>query len=259
MGFKKTSEELKSYYKISTRKFPNAQMLGVMFNTKTEIIRDLLPTPLEPTPAAGGLIFIAEYPETNLGEGYREAGLFIKCQYRGEEGTYCLSMPITSEPRMHNGRNIFGYPKKMATIHLEKNGSQAFGWVERNGTKIIEVKANFTCKLPQLPPTGPNFLFKGMPKVDMTPGFDGPVFLVRQETKIELKSMELGMAQVKLFHSPTDPWADIEIANPEMLMAFYLTSNNTMLPGKVLTEVDGDAYLPHFFKMTDFYVPENKL
>ncbi len=40
------------------------------------------------------------------------------------------------------------------------------------------------------------------------------------------------------------------------MIAFYIVSDNTMLPGKVLGEVDPDAYLPHYFKMTDFSVGE---
>ncbi|MBI2604902.1 MAG: acetoacetate decarboxylase family protein [Deltaproteobacteria bacterium] len=257
MGFKKTAEELKGYYSIKTRDFKDAEMLGVMFNSTPEKMQELLPAPLQPTPASSGLIFIAQYQQTNLGKGYREAALFLKCQYKGEEGTYCLSMPIDDETRMHNGRDIFGYPKKMATIHLEKSENEAYACVERNGVRLIEVKARFNSQMPALPPTGPNFLFKAMPKADLTPGFDGPVFLVRQETTIKLKKLELGMASVTLGASEGDPWADVGIANPETLMAFYLTSDNSMLPGKVLAEVDGESYLPHYFKMTDFYSNKN--
>lgn len=254
MGFKKTNEELKDYYGIKTRDFKDAEMLGVMFNSTPEKIRELLPEPLEPTPSSSGLIFVAQYQETNLGKGYREAALFLKCKYKGEEGTYCLSMPINDEARMHNGRDIFGYPKKMASIHLEKSQGEANAWVERNGVRILEVKARFSSQMPALPPTGPNFLFKAMPKIDLTPGFDGPVYLARQETTIKLKKLEIGMAEVKLRSTETDPWAQLDIANPEMLMAFYLTSDNSMLPGKILAEVDPAGFLPHYFKMTDLHV-----
>ena len=70
-----------------------------------KITAPLLPHPLEQAEVPGGLIFIAEYPRTNLGTGYRESALFIRCRYRGEAGSYCLSMPITNEARMHNGHD----------------------------------------------------------------------------------------------------------------------------------------------------------
>ncbi len=256
MGFVKTKEELERYYKLRMRKFWDAKMLGVVFETKPEIVQKLLPPPLEPADAPQGLIFIAEYPKTNLGPGYYESALFLRCQYQGEQGTYCLSMPIDSEEdRMHNGRDIFGFPKKMAKIHLERNGSEVWGWVERKGIKFVEIKAKLTQSLPpNLPPLGPTFLFKAMPKIDLTPGFDGPVLLCKQRTELNLKSLEIGTSDVIIRKSEADPWYEVEIT--KVLFTYYLVSDNTMLPGKVISEVNPEAFLPYYFKMLDF-LPEN--
>ena len=253
MGFTKTKQELDAFYKLGTRNFPGAQMMGVMFLTRPEIVKRLLPPPLAPAPVPNGLIFIARYPDTNLGPGYREAALFLGCQYEGEIGTYCLSMPIDSEPvRMHNGRDIFGFPKKMASIHLERDGQQAKGWVERMGTRFCEIEMTLSGELPELPPSGPTFLFKASPKIDLTPGFDGPVLLCRQKTEVQMKKFEIGQPDIKLTPSVFDPWAEVEIE--QVMIAFYMVSDNTMMPGKVLTEVDADAFVPYYFKMADFNV-----
>ena len=90
-----------------------------------------------------------------------------------------------------------------------------------------------------------------MPKADLTPGFDGPVLLVSQQTEVEAKSVKVGTADLKFAHSESDPWSELEGLEP--MMSFIVESSNRMLPGKVLAEVDGDAYLPHYFRMTDFY------
>lgn len=255
MGFTKTREELDGYYNIGVRKFFGARMLGAMIETRPEIVKRVLPPPLEPADAPNGLIFIAEYPETNLGPGYREAALFLRCQYQGEAGSYCLSMPIESEEsRLYNGRDIFGFPKKMASIHLEKNGQSVHGWVERHGKRFVEIKVELTGSLPELPKMGPNFLFKASPKIDLTPGFDGPVHLCRHLTDIEMKTLEIGSGDLVLNESKYDPWAEIEVV--KLIMPFYMISDNTMQPGKVLAEVDGDEYLPYYFKMTDFFTKE---
>ncbi len=251
MGFVKTKEELDRYYGIGVRKFFDARMMGVMFQTRPEVTASLLPPPLEQADLPGGLIFIAEYPKTNLGSGYREAALFIRCKYQGEAGSICLSMPITNEGRMHNGRDVFGFPKKMADIHLSREGNRVHGWVERQGKRFVEVRVDLTDTLPDLPPMGPTFLFKAMPRIDLTPGFDGPVFLAKHVTEIDLKSLEIGTADLSLRESEFDPWAEID--GLEVMAAFYLVSDNTMQPGKILTEVDPDAYLPHYYKMTDFH------
>ena len=250
MGFVKSKAELDRYYGLGVRKFVGAKMTGVMFGADPDITAGLLPPPLEQAAMPGGLIFIAEYPETNLGPGYREAALFLRCQYRGETGSYCLSMPIDNEPRMHNGRDIFGFPKKMAEINFQREGQVIHGWVEREGVRFVELEVNLASKMSELPPTGPTFLFKGMPRIDLKPGFDGPVHLARQKTEVELRSLEVGTAELTLRPSEADPWA--ELGEPSVIMAFYLESDNTMMPGEVITEVDPDLYLPHYYKMTDF-------
>ena len=254
MGFVKTKEELDKYYGLGVRKFPNARMMGVMFGSPAEVTAPLLPPPLEQADLPGGLIFIAEYPDTNLGAGYREAALFLRCKYQDRPGSYCLSMPITNEARMHNGRNIFGLPKRMADIHLERTGNEVHAWVERHGVRFLEIRTRLEGSLPELPPMGPTYLFKAMPRIDLQPGFDGPVLFCEQTTDLELKSLEIGPAELTLIPSEDDPWADL--GNPEIMAAFYLVSDNTMQPGKVLAEADPEAYLPHYFKMTDFSTGE---
>jgi acetoacetate decarboxylase len=253
MGFVKTPAELASYYEVPARLFPGAKMLGAMFETRPEIVARLLPPPLKPAESPNAMVFIAEYPQTNLGPGYREAALFLNCQYEGEAGTYCLSMPLDGEEvRCTNGRDIFGFPKKLAKIHLERREDTVHGWVERHGVRFFELKVTLMSSLPSLPATGPNFLFKASPRIDLKPGFDGPVLLCKQTTEVALKSLEVGMPELTFKDSPRDPWSEVEVVNP--LAGFYLVSDNTMRPGTVVAKVDGDAYLPHYFKMIDFPV-----
>jgi len=223
-----------------------------MFSTEPAFAAELLPPPLAQADIPGGLIFIAEYGATNLGPGYREAALFLRCKYQGVAGSYCLSMPIDSAPnRLHNGRDIFGFPKKMAKIHFESDDQQASGWVERNGIRFVDLKIQFSGTLPELPPMGPTYLFKAMPRIDLEPGFDGPVLLASQQTTIHAKKVLIGSAELAFQPSSDDPWQTFSDAN--VMMGFMIESSNVMLPGKVLAEVDGEAFLPYYFKMTDFY------
>jgi len=251
MGFVKTADELRRYYQLGDRRFIGAQMTGVMFTTPAEVTAPLLPPPLEQADLPGGLIFIAQYGETNLGAGYREAALFLRCKYKGEAGNYCLAMPIDSEPRMHNGRDVFGFPKKLAKIHVERKDNTVTGWVERNGKRFLELEVNLSSTMPQMPPTGPTFLFKATPRIDLTPGFDGPVLLARQKTEIKARKLEIGTAKITLRPAEDDPWA--ELGDPQVMMAFQLESDNTMLPGEIVdNQVDPEGFLPHYFRMTDF-------
>lgn len=252
MGFVKTEAELESYYALKIREFPDAKMLGVMFTADAAQTRALLPPPLEQADLPGGLMFIAEYGATNLGPGYREAALFLRCKHRGRAGSYCLSMPIDSEPsRLYNGRDIFGFPKKEAKIHFESDAAGAYGWVERHGIRFVEIRMTKTGTMDALPPTGPTYLFKASPRIDLEPGFDGPVLLAEQVTEVRPRSIAIGTADLRFQPSSADPW--IELQDAAVLTAFLIDSHNRMLPGKVVAEVDGAAFLPHYFKMTDFF------
>ena len=136
-SFVTTREELDRYYALGVRRFAGARMMGAIFEADADVTASLLPPPLEQAPTPGGLIFIAEYPDTNMGPGYREAALFLRCAFRGVEGSHCLSMPIDDETRMVNGRDIFGLPKKMASIGWERSGNRVSGWVERKGVRFV--------------------------------------------------------------------------------------------------------------------------
>lgn len=251
MGFVKTPEELAAYFETPARLFPGATMMGALFETRPETVARLLPAPLAPVEQPTALTFIAEYPETNLGPGYREAALFLSCQYGGERGTYCLSMPIDSEEvRCTNGRDVFGYPKKLARIHFARRGDVVEGWVERHGVRFFEMKVTLLAEMTELAPTGPNFLFKALPRIDLKPGFEGPVLLCRQSTDVALKKLEVGVPELTFRASARDPWAEVEIVEP--LAGFLLHSDNTMRAGAVLATVDAGAYLPHYFRMVDF-------
>lgn len=252
MGFVRTQQELDDYYALKVREFPHAEMMGLMFLADQALTRSLLPQPLEQADMPGGLIFIAEYGDTNLGPGYREAALFLRCKYQGEPGSYCLSMPIDSDAnRLYNGRDIYGFPKKAAHIGFKREGKRVFGSIERAGIKFFDLDITLSGTIPALPPTGPTYLFKGMPRIDLEPGFDGPVFLASQRTEIDAKSIEIGTAEFRFQPSEVDPWIEFKEMTP--MMAFYIVSSNRMQPGRILAEVDGAKFLPHYFKMTDFF------
>jgi acetoacetate decarboxylase len=51
-------------------------------------------------------------------------------------------MPVTKGMALILGREVFGYPKKMADIYFKREGQRVEGWTERHGTRIFEARAN---------------------------------------------------------------------------------------------------------------------
>lgn len=252
MGFIRSQEEIDRYYSLGVREFPGARMLGLMYETKPEIIAKLLPPPLEPAAERWALCYIAHFPDTNLGPGYREGAIFIRCKYKDEVGNYCLSMPLDgTDDRIFNGRDIYGFPKKVGTVGLNTGEGFAEGWIERHGVRFVNIRAELKVKL-DAPPlkVGPSFLFKFMPSASLKPGFDGPVLLVKQRTEINYHSFEMGPGEIQFAPSIHDPWSEIECVR--VMTSYYFTSTNRMLPGEVVGEADPEKFLPYSFSRTDW-------
>jgi len=252
MGFVKSREEIDRYYGHAVREFPGAEMLGFLYETEPQIVARLLPPPLEPAAEPWALVYMCRFPDTNLGPGYREGAIFVRCQYKGEVGNYCLSMPLDGpDDRIFNGREIYGFPKKAGSVQLARDGDVAVGSIERKGIRFVTVKATLTMKMDEPPlRVGPSFLFKFMPSASLQPGFDGPVLLVRQRTEIAYHAFEMGSGEITFNASRFDPWAEIRCVQP--ITAYYFTSTNRMLPGEVVGEADPATFLPHSFSRTDW-------
>lgn len=232
----------------------DAVMVMVMFRTKAEVVERVLPPPLEPDPASTGMAYVAEFRRTNFTVAYNEAALFISAQYDGEVGNYCLSMPVTNDMAMVDGREVYGFPKKIAeTIRVRREGNKATGVCIRKGIPIIEIKVNLTgaAEPEDIPPLGPNYLFKYFESPRLELAFDYNPRLVKQYNEIDWGKPELGEGELTLAKSKFDHIHEIPIE--EVLMAGYAKGMEIrMQPGEVVAEVDPIKFRPYSFIKLDW-------
>jgi len=263
MGFVKSFQEIMAKARATTD-FYDAEMLMVFWETKPEIIAKLLPWPLKLAEYPLAMAFVANYPKTNFDVTYKESALFLRALHNGEEGNYCLSMPVTNDMAMAGGREFFGFPKKIAEIYFKRDGHSVEGWTERRGIRLMEVRAKLTGKFndpaaqeilmataniaPDGSMRGISYNFKHFPAPEGG-AFDYNPRLVRQETVLRPKEMLLGEAEVILNHSDYDPWAEVEVV--KVLGAFFSVGDNTMLPGKTVAEVGFLEFAPYAFLKWD--------
>jgi len=262
MGFVKTFEQIMANTRTSAD-FYDAQMLTVFWETKPEIIARLLPPPLKPAAHPVAMAFAAYYPRTNFDVTYWETALFVRASYNGEEGGYCLAMPVTNDIAMAGGREVFGFPKKMADIHFKKEGDVVEGWTERRGVRFMELRAKLTGKFNDpaaqdlLMSAGMNedgsiraisYNFKHFPAPEVG-ALDYNPRLVKQETILRPKEIQFGEAEIVLKPSDYDPWAEVEVV--KILGAMYSRGDNSMVGGKVVAEVGLMEFAPFAFLKWD--------
>jgi len=266
MSFKKNLDEIKEKkIKLRTTIFKNAEMITVLWETKKEIVERLLPPPLEPASRPIAMCFVVRYPSTNQGLPYNEAALILRCKYKEEQGNYYLSMPVTDDRALIGGREIFGFPKKIANVVLKRNDNQIHAYSERLGVKNIEIHAKLTGKfndpetpklikeldlLPGRRKNTINYNFKYFPHPTKE-GFDYDPWLVRQETAVRPQFFKMGEAEIFLNSTVHDPWAEIEIV--KIYGALYMLTDNEMLPGSVIAQVDSERFLPYSYNKWDWY------
>jgi hypothetical protein len=256
-----------SFFESRIADYYDAETLGVLWLTSPEAVSELLPPPLEPMQVPLILGFVARFPEVSFGTPYMMGGLFMFCTHRGEIGSYVLSAPENDDFPVFSGREVLGYPKKMAHLELNRDGNKMAGFIERRGVRLVDIRAEFDGKLnsplgaeifaqmtgpadsagDKLPESdGINFLFKYAHSAEAGKSFEWPPKLIRQVTRQRPKLVETGRAEITLRPSPSDsPWGRVPVA--ELLGAFHIVSHNTMLPPTVVGEVDEKAFLPYSY------------
>ena len=93
------------------------------------------------------------------------------------------------------------------------------------------------------------FHFKYLPRPDGS-GFDHPPLLVHVTAEHNLHAAERGKGELVLRDSPHDPVADIPVT--QVVGAVY-TEGVSYTSGKVLCEVDPEAFLPYAFAKMDSF------
>ena len=221
-------------------------MLTIYFETKPEVVKRLLPPPLKPAKDSFGGAFVANYPRTNFGVTYLESALFLLAEYNGEEGAFCLAMPVTSDMALILGREVFGYPKKMADIFIRREGNRVEGWTERHVTRFFEARARLTGKFnsedaqkimmermaSQMDMVVYNFKFFPSPGRD---GFDYNPRLIREVVQLRPNSLEMGEAELTFRTSDHDYWGEVEIVR--VLGAAIYHRHQHHAAGEVVAEV----------------------
>lgn len=98
--------------------YRDVNAISISYETDLDAALDLLPQGLEiEAPAIATLMFI-QYPFSTLGP-YNEVILSINCSYDGQPTNYIPHIVVDNEVPLAAGREIWGYPKKLANIEVE--------------------------------------------------------------------------------------------------------------------------------------------
>lgn len=248
MRFVKTADEIKNIQAIYGRPhFMAARSLTVLFETTPEAVRALLPPPLEPTAEALGSAWVGDIGNSNCVGPFMGAALYLRARYGDLVGNYCLTMPMSSDAAVTFGRELYGEPKKLAKIVFESQGEHIWGSAERYEIRYMSLRGRMDGPGPSGRHDTSTFHFKYLPRPDGS-GFDHPPLLVHVAGEVNIQAGQRGKGELVFRDSPHDPVADVPVT--QVIEAIY-TEGVSYSSGKVLCQVDPDAFLPYAFGKMD--------
>lgn len=101
-----------SAYPRGPYRFINREFLTVTYETDMDLLREIVPEPLEVVEPLVQFEFIRMPDSTGFGD-YTESGQVIPVRYKGKMGSYTHAMYLDDLAPIAAGREIWGYPKSL--------------------------------------------------------------------------------------------------------------------------------------------------
>src|SRR5437879_7252356 len=117
-------------------RFFNREYFIITYRTDPEALAAVVPEPLEVAEPVVKYEFIRMPDSTGFGD-YTETGQVIPVRFKGEEGVYVHSMYLDDEPPIAGGRELWGFPKKLADPTLPVEIDQLVGTLDYGTVRVV--------------------------------------------------------------------------------------------------------------------------
>ena len=249
MGYVKTPQEVAAIAELLSRPlFSAEQRLSVQFRTDPAVLRSLLPPPLEPDDEPIATATVGQWRSNFLGDMFG-GSIYLAARHGDVAGAYVLSMFHDTEAPIQFGRELFGEPKKLARAALERDGRSVHGWVERNGVRLIEVRAEIGEDLGPTVTDRSTFNVKARTAADGR-GLQEDAILTRTQFHSIVHTRMTGPGEVTLRSTVHDPLADLPVL--EVLSATY-SSEDSHARCAAVAVIPADVFLPYHLGRLDDY------
>ena len=215
-------------------RFVNREFLIITYRTDPDALAAVIPAPLEMTDSIVKFEFIRMPDSTGFGD-YTEAGQVIPVSLRGEHGSYVHSMFLDCEPPIAGGREIWGFPKKLASPELRVDKDTIGGILRYGPVPVALATMGYKHRavshdkiLASL--SAPNYLLKIIPHVDGTPRICELVRYFCEE--ITVKGAWEGPAALELFQHALAPVASLPVR--EIISGVHIQSDLSLGLGTVV-------------------------
>jgi len=193
-------------YQAPPYHYRNAQAIAVKFETDLDAALEALPAPLQLIEPATANLSFYWYPFTTFGP-YHEVILRLYAQHEGKPLTYVQQIFVDTEPPMLAGREIWGFPKKLATIGLARDRDMIVGTLERPaGVRLASMIVRPEQPISNLPSSGPTTGLRIIPAAEAGATRPACAELVAADTQHTIREAWEGTGSISFpDHSALDP------------------------------------------------------
>ena len=215
-------------------RFVDREYLIITYRTSPEKLRALVPEPLKP---AGDLVkyeFIRMPNSTGFGD-YAESGQVIPVTLDGRAGNYTHCMFLNDEGPIAGGRELWGFPKKLAEPRLKVEVDTLVGTLDYGPVRVATGTMGFKHRAADLAAiktsmASANFLLKIIPHVDGTARICEIVEYGLED--VSVKGAWTGPAALELHAHALAPVAELPVV--EVVSAVHILADLTLGLGRVV-------------------------
>ena len=215
-------------------RFIQREFLIITYRTDMDALRAMVPEPLEIVEPWVKFEFIRMPDATGFGS-YTEAGQVIPVRFNGEDGAYAHAMYLNDHPPIAGGRELWGFPKKLASPKLQTDVDTVVGTLDYGVVRIATATMGFKHRKAdaaavQASLAAPNFLLKIIPHVDGTPRI---CELVRYHTThVTLHGAWTGPCSLELHPHALAPVSELPVL--EVMSCLHFVADLTLELGEVV-------------------------
>lgn len=215
-------------------RFVDREYMIITYRTDMAALRAVVPEPLEIIEPVVKFEFIRMPDSTGFGD-YTESGQVIPVSFKGQKGGYVHAMYLNDDAPIAGGREIWGFPKKLAEPQLHTERNALVGTLDVGSLRIATGTMGYKHKALDLGDVAQslgaaNFLLKIIPHVDCSPRI---CELVRYYmTDITIKGAWAGPAGLQLFDHALAPVAELPVL--EVISAVHIVADLTLGLGEVV-------------------------
>ncbi|MFO1074049.1 MAG: acetoacetate decarboxylase [Geminicoccaceae bacterium] len=221
-------------YPCGPYRFVNREFLIVTYRTDPDKLRALVPEPLEIEEPLVKFEFIRMPDSTGFGD-YTESGQVIPVSFEGRKGSYSHCMFLDDHPPIAGGRELWGFPKKLAAPRLRAEIDTMVGTLDYGPVRIATGTMGYKHRAADTEAVmasllAPNWLLKIIPHVDGTARICELVEYRLED--VVLHGAWTGPAALTLAAHALAPVAELPVL--EVVSGIHIVADLTLGLGKVV-------------------------